>query len=297
MRSAGTTTGKGSRLSDPGATRPQIWPGITRARLGGPSNWISFISQNLEPIMRISSIGLALTAALLTAACSQQDNTPAEQPVILETTEQRLSYGIAYGLGERLKADGVPLELDAFSAGLRHAFEGEERLLTQEEIGQEMQAYQQSRMAERQAEAELAASNNVAEGEACRAEDAQGEGVMSTESGMYYKVLEAGDGPTPGAEDTVEVHYRGTLVDGTEFDSSYARGSTATFGLNQVIPGWTEGLQLMPVGSKYEFVIPPELAYGAGGAGQQIGPNATLVFQVELVRIESDEAPEQTDEG
>jgi FKBP-type peptidyl-prolyl cis-trans isomerase len=242
--------------------------------------------------MKISSIGLALTVALLTTACSQQDNTPAEQPVTLETTEQRLSYGIAFGLGERLKADGVPLDLDAFSAGLRHAFDGEAPLLTQEEIGQEMQAYQQERMAERQAEAELAATSNTTEGDAFRADYAQAEGVMTTESGLLYKVLEAGDGAMPGAEDTVEVHYRGTLIDGTEFDSSYARGATVSFALNQVIPGWTEGLQLMPVGSKYEFVIPPELAYGAGGAGQQIGPNATLVFQVELVGIESAEADE-----
>lgn len=242
--------------------------------------------------MKISSIGLALTAALLTAACSQQDNTPAEQPVTLETTEQRLSYGIAFGLGERLKADGVPLDLDAFGAGLRHAFDGETPLLTQEEIGQEMQAYQQERMAERQAEAEQAASSNATAGDAYRADYAQAEGVVATESGLLYKVLEAGDGAMPGAEDTVEVHYRGTLIDGTEFDSSYARGATVSFALNQVIPGWTEGLQLMPVGSKYEFVIPPELAYGAGGAGQQIGPNATLVFQVELVGIESAEADE-----
>jgi FKBP-type peptidyl-prolyl cis-trans isomerase len=239
--------------------------------------------------MKISSIGLALMAALMTAACSQQEGAPAEpveQAVTLDTTEQRLSYGIAYGLGERLKADGVPLDLEAFSAGLRHAFEGEERLLTQEQIGQEMQTYQQARMAERQAEAEQAASDNVSAGEAFRAQYAEGEGVMSTDSGLHYKVLRAAEGPRPGAEDTVEVHYRGTLVDGTEFDSSYARGATVSFALNQVIPGWTEGLQLMPVGSKYEFVIPPELAYGPGGAGQQIGPNATLVFEVELVGIE-----------
>ena len=114
--------------------------------------------------------------------------------------------------------------------------------------------------------------------------------MTTTESGLQYKVLEEGEGPKPSAEDVVEVHYQGTLIDGTEFDSSYARGSTVSFGLNQVIPGWTEGLQLMPVGSKYQFVIPPELAYGPAGAGPQIGPNSTLVFVVELVSIPSQEA-------
>ena len=108
-----------------------------------------------------------------------------------------------------------------------------------------------------------------------------------TESGLQYEILEEGDGPKPGPEDTVEVHYRGTLVDGTEFDSSYGRGQTVTFGVGQVIAGWTEALQLMPVGSKWKLAIPPELGYGAGGAGQMIGPNAALVFEVELIAIPS----------
>ena len=240
--------------------------------------------------MKRMTYGLALLAALLTAACSQQqDGAASDEPVSLETTEQRLSYGIAYGLGERLKADGVPLDVAAFTLGLQHAFDGTEQLLSQEEIGLEMQAYQQSRAVQRQAEAEEAATANAVAGDAFRAEYAKAEGVMSTESGLLYKELEAGDGPKPTAEDAVEVHYRGTLIDGTEFDSSYGRGTTVTFGLNQVIPGWTEGLQLMPVGSKYQLVIPPELAYGPGGAGASIGPNATLVFEVELVSIVSGE--------
>ncbi len=117
------------------------------------------------------------------------------------------------------------------------------------------------------------------------------EGVTTTASGLQYEVLTAGTGPKPSAEDTVEVHYRGTLVDGTEFDSSYSRGETVTFGVGQVIPGWTEALQLMPKGSKWKLVIPPELAYGAGGAGQVIGPNAALVFEVELIGIPSQDKP------
>jgi FKBP-type peptidyl-prolyl cis-trans isomerase FkpA/FKBP-type peptidyl-prolyl cis-trans isomerase FklB len=236
---------------------------------------------------------LALLAALVTVGCSQKDASEpdtATGAAALETTEQRLSYGIAYGLGERLKADGVPLDVAAFSAGLGDAYDGKEALLSDEEIGQEMQAYQESRAAEREAEQAAAAEENAAAGEAFRAGNATAEGVVTTESGLQYKVLEAGEGPTPGAEDTVEVNYRGMLIDGTEFDSSYARGSSVSFGLNQVIPGWTEGLQLMPVGSTYQFVIPPELAYGAAGAGQQIGPNSTLIFEVELLGIPSQEA-------
>ncbi len=235
--------------------------------------------------------GLALLAVLLTAACSQQDGQEAEDQadtaeVTLATTEERLSYGIAYGLGERLKADGIPLNVEAFSLGLRHAFDGSEGLLSQEEIGREMQAYQQSQAAGRQEEAEELSTRNASVGAAFLAENADLEGVVVLESGLQYKVITQGDGPKPGAEDTVEVHYRGTLIDGTEFDSSYSRGSTVSFALNQVITGWTEALQLMPAGSKWQLFIPPELAYGAGGAGQLIGPNATLIFEVELLQIE-----------
>lgn len=245
--------------------------------------------------MNRTKMGLAALAVLFTAACSQQADQTSTEPetVELDTTEKRLSYGIAFGLGERLKADGVPLDVAAFTVGLRDAFEGAERRLTQEEIGKEMQAYQVSRQAERAAAAEKAATDNAAAGSAFRTQNATAEGVVTTESGLQYKVLREGDGPKPLATDTVEVNYRGTLIDGTEFDSSYSRGSSVSFGLNQVIPGWTEGLQLMPVGSKYQLVIPPELAYGAGGAGQVIGPNATLVFEVELLDI----APREDEEA
>jgi len=237
--------------------------------------------------------GLALLTVLATAACSQQNAEQAPVPATaadLDTTEKRLSYGIAYGLGERLKADGVPVDVDAFELGMRHAFEGTPQLLSQEEIGAEMQAYQQSQAADRAAEAEQAGSANAEEGAKFLAENATQEGVMTTESGLQYKVVTAGEGPKPGPEDTVEVHYRGTLIDGTEFDSSYSRNSTVSFALNQVIPGWTEGLQLMSAGSKYMLYVPPELAYGNGGAGPVIGPNATLIFEVELIQIAPAEA-------
>jgi FKBP-type peptidyl-prolyl cis-trans isomerase len=234
--------------------------------------------------MKILNYALALLVMALIAACGQKE-APTEAPVALDTTEERLSYGIAFGLGERLKADGVPLDVAAFGLGLQHAFDGSDPLLTQEEIGQEMQAYQEKQAAEQEAIMGAVSEENAVAGAAFLTTNAAAEGVVSLESGMQYKVVTMGDGPKPTASDTVEVHYRGTLIDGTEFDSSYARGSTVSFVLNQVIPGWTEGLQLMPTGSKWQLFIPPELAYGAGGAGATIGPNATLIFDVELIQI------------
>lgn len=240
--------------------------------------------------MKKYALPLALVGVVALQACNQQTPpaTPeAAAPAALElaTTEQRLSYGIAFGLGQRMAADSVPMDVDAFSAGLRDAMEGNEPLLSQEEITAEMQAYQEKVAAEQQAAQAVVGQANQAAAVAFLAENAAREGVTVTESGLQYEIIQVGEGPVPGPEDTVEVHYAGTLVDGTEFDSSYARGETVSFGVSQVIPGWTEALQLMPVGSKWKIVIPPELGYGAGGAGQTIGPNAALVFEVELVAI------------
>lgn len=243
--------------------------------------------------MKKYAMPLALASVITLQACNQEAPAPqtpvAAEPAALslDTTEQRLSYGIAYGLGQRMAADGIPLDGDAFSAGIRDALGGVESKMSQEEIAAEMQAYQEKAAAEQQAAQAALGEANIAASEAFLAENATRDGVTVTESGLQYEILEAGDGPMPGPEDTVEVHYRGTLVDGTEFDSSYGRGQTVTFGVGQVIAGWTEALQLMPVGSKWKLAIPPELGYGAGGAGQMIGPNAALVFEVELIAIPS----------
>ena len=245
--------------------------------------------------MKKYALPLALLSAITLQACNQQSSAPeAAAPaaatsgtVTLETTQQRLSYGIAYGLGQRMAADSVPMDIDAFTAGLRDALEGGEPRMTQEEITTEMQAYQEKMAAEQQVVQAEMATANAAAAAAYLAENATVEGVVVTESGLQYQIIEAGEGAMPGADDTVEVHYRGTLVDGTEFDSSYSRGQTVSFGVGQVIPGWTEALQLMPVGSKWKLGIPPELGYGAGGAGQMIGPNSALIFEVELVSIPS----------
>lgn len=256
--------------------------------------------------MKKYALPLALAGIVTLQACNQQSapsadsaapapSTPAA--VQLETTEQRLSYGIAFTLGQRMKMDQVPMDVDAFTAGIRDALSGAEPMMTQEEIATEMQAYQEKAVAEQQAaQAELAAANAAAAA-AFLEENAQREGVVVTDSGLQYEIIEEGDGPIPGPDDTVEVHYSGKLLDGTEFDSSYTRGQTVTFGVGQVIPGWTEALQLMPVGSKWKLFIPPELAYGAGGAGQVIGPNAALVFDVELISIPSQAEAEAADEA
>ena len=217
------------------------------------------------------------------SACQEQAKEP--EPMTLDTPEKRLSYGIALRMGERMAADGMTMDVDAYAMGMRDAFDGAEPQLSEEEITAEMMAFQEKMQAERDGKQATVAAGNQEAGAAFLAENAQRDGVMVTESGLQYEVVEAGSGASPGVDDQVEVHYRGTLIDGTVFDSSYDRGQTVTFGVTQVIAGWTEALQLMQEGATYKLYIPSDLAYGAGGAGQIIGPNATLIFDVELVAI------------
>lgn len=247
--------------------------------------------------MKKYALPLAVVSAISLQACTQETATTEEPETLaefstsLDSPAQRLSYGIAYGFGQRMVADDFPLDAPAFSLGLADAIAGNESRMTQEEIAAEMQAFQEKAMETQQAQLAEAGAANLAASMAFLEENAGREGVVVTESGLQYEVLEAGDGAKPGPEDVVEVHYRGTLVDGTEFDSSYSRGQPVSFGVSQVIPGWTEALQLMPVGSKWKLAIPSDLAYGAGGAGQIIGPNAALVFEVELLSIQEAQAP------
>ncbi|MEH6557878.1 MAG: FKBP-type peptidyl-prolyl cis-trans isomerase [Oceanicoccus sp.] len=237
-------------------------------------------------------LAVAISATLI--ACDQQaaepivDTTPAA--MTLDSEEKRVSYGMGIGLGQRIKQESFSINADAFSQGVKDAIEGAEQLMTQEEIMQEMQAFQQQQMAKQQEEAGKIAGENMVEGEAFLTENGTKEGVVTTESGLQYKIITEGTGAKPAATDTVEVHYAGTLIDGTEFDSSYTRGATVSFPVNGVIPGWTEALQLMTVGSKWQLFIPSALAYGPGGTGGgPIGPNATLIFDVELVSIKGTE--------
>ncbi|WP_207060818.1 FKBP-type peptidyl-prolyl cis-trans isomerase [Motiliproteus sp. SC1-56] len=220
-----------------------------------------------------SAIALALASA------------PLAQAAELGSDEQKVSYIMGLDVGTRMEGLGYELDQEAFRQGLMESAKNSERTLTNEEIQQAMQGAQQ-RYQQRQQEAQQAqAKENQAKGEAFLAANSERDGVVTTASGLQYKILEAGEGDKPKASDTVQVHYRGTLIDGTEFDSSYSHGGPATFPLNGVIPGWTEGLQLIAEGGKAELYIPAELAYGARGMGPVIGPNSTLVFEVELLDI------------
>ena len=232
----------------------------------------------------LTKVGL-MTAAMpfiLMLGCAEKAE---DETVTLESTDARLSYGIGLRMGERMADDDMSVDVAAYAAGLKDAMTGAEPRLTEEEINAEMTAFQERRQAEAEAERSALAQSNLEAGRAYMEDlSAKGE-VQTTESGLQYIVVEPGEGDNPVAADSVEVHYEGRLIDGTVFDSSFERGQTVTFGLTQVIPGWTEGLQLMKPGAKFKFIIPPELGYGEGGAGQMIGPNATLLFDVELIAV------------
>jgi FKBP-type peptidyl-prolyl cis-trans isomerase FkpA/FKBP-type peptidyl-prolyl cis-trans isomerase FklB len=231
--------------------------------------------------MKLKALVLfALLSTLI--ACEQKEamQTEAAAPTTLESDADRFSYGLGMVIGERVLKQYGEIDYSLLIAGMKAQHQSQETLITIEDATAAL-----TKHAEQQFAAQTEA--NKMKGANYLAENAKKEGVVVTESGLQYTVITQGDGPKPTATDQVTVHYRGTLIDGTEFDSSYARGEPATFGLNQVIPGWTEGVQLMNVGSKYQFVVPYELAYGERGAGGAIGPFETLIFEVELIEIKS----------
>lgn len=201
----------------------------------------------------------------------------------LDTLSDRVSYILGYNIGQNFKQDQINIDADVFRQAMLDAQNGKTPKLDQEEMQMAMKAFQDQQQAKRNEAMKVVAEANQKEGEAFLQDNGKKKGVVTTESGLQYKILTKGTGPVPAVDSQVSVHYRGTLLDGTEFDSSYRRGQPAVFGVNQVIPGWTEVLQLMPEGSKWEVYIPSDLAYGAGGAGGNIGPNATLVFEIELL--------------
>lgn len=226
------------------------------------------------------AVSLVASAILLTG-CNGDSNTAAPS---FETNEQKLSYSIGQNFAGQLQQSGIAIDLDALKAGLDDGFVNAEPRVSAEDVQTAQQAIMQELQAQQQAEFDIAANENAAASAAFLTENATKEGVQVTASGLQYKVINQGDGPMPSDGDTVRVHYKGTLVDGTEFDSSYSRGEPAEFPVNAVISGWTEALQLMNVGAKYELYIPADLAYGPGGTGP-IGPNAALIFEVELLAI------------
>lgn len=220
-------------------------------------------------------------AALLFSACGGSGTGSAA----LDSDAQKASYGIGLDMGRNLAPAKDHMDMDAFQRGLEDAMNGRDPALGQDEIQTAMQAFGREVMEAQQAARAAAGDKNKAEGDAYLAENGQKEGVTTTESGLQYEVLEQGDGPTPTKDDRVRINYKGTTIDGKVFDSSYDRGEPAEFAVANVVPGFSEALQLMPVGSKYRVVIPPDLGYGAQGAGADIGPNATLIFEIEMLGI------------
>jgi FKBP-type peptidyl-prolyl cis-trans isomerase FklB len=207
-------------------------------------------------------------------------------PVQLTTLKDRVSYSIGLDIGNSFKKQEIDIDPDLLIMGLKDALSGEKVLLTDQEAREALIAFQEEMRSKQENRMEEIAEKNSKAGEAFLAENKKKEGVNTLPSGLQYRVLTAGTGKIPQATDTVSTHYRGTLIDGTEFDSSYKRGEPATFPVSGVIKGWTEALQLMKVGSKWQLFIPADLAYGPRGTGGTIGPNSTLIFEVELLSIQ-----------
>jgi FKBP-type peptidyl-prolyl cis-trans isomerase len=232
--------------------------------------------------MRLTSLGTAAVTVALLSACSGGDAN--FDNAALETEDQLASYAVGLNMGGNLAPAEGMLDMPALVRGIQDAMAGADPAVEQAELQAALQAFSTRVQEAETARMEEEAASNQAEGAAFMEENAAREGVMTTESGLQYEVIEPGDGPSPTADDRVRVHYTGTLVDGTEFDSS-RDGEPVEFGLGGVIPGFSEALQLMEVGSTYRFVIPSDLGYGPQGSGGVIGPDATLVFEIELLEI------------
>jgi len=229
---------------------------------------------------------LALAAALAGAALP---GFAADADEVLKTQLDKVSYTLGMNIGKQLQQNEVIINLDIYMQGLKDALKGEGLLLTDDQAREVMMQFQKELREKQMAKSQADAEKNKRDGEAFLAANKDKEGVKTLPSGLQYKVLLQGEGPIPKETDTVATHYRGSLIDGTEFDSSYKRGEPATFPVNGVIKGWTEALLQMPVGSKWQLFIPSDIAYGEKGR-PQIPPNSTLLFDIELIEIKKPEA-------
>jgi FKBP-type peptidyl-prolyl cis-trans isomerase FklB len=250
--------------------------------------------------MKLNSLALLTASSLFLAACgndqtNETTTTEAAAPATTETEvkadpalgsiDQKLSYIVGTNLAGQFERDSINFDITAFQMAVDDIKNKTGSRLSQQEIQETIATMQQQTQEKQQLAQQVQSEQNLLQGQAYLAENAKKEGVLVTETGLQYKEVTAGEGPMPTAEQTVVVHYEGTLTDGTVFDSSYERGEPVEFPVTGVIQGWVEALQLMNVGDKFELVIPSELAYGTKGSGQTIGPDATLLFDVELIEI------------
>ena len=240
--------------------------------------------------MKKGFVFLLTIVFIITIHCSKNNQAgpspavPSEQ-LSLDTDDQKTSYAMGYNMGSNFKEIYKDIHQDSLLRGIIDAISEKEPLISDDQITSILMELQQKVNQRKQVERKEVAEKNKIKGKEFMKKNARKSGIQVTATGLQYQVLKKGTGSKPKPSDRVKVHYRGTLIDGTEFDSSYKRNQPASFGLNEVIPGWTEALQLMNVGSKYLFYIPSELAYGDRGAGNVIGPNETLIFEVELLEI------------
>jgi len=227
--------------------------------------------------------GVVLGVLLLAYPVYSEDQSP------LKDQKDKVSYAIGVDIANTLKRQSIEVNKEVFMKGLNDALSGGKIMMTDQEMRETLAAFSKEMMTKQAEAAKKLGEKNKLEGEAFLAENKKKEGVKTLPSGLQYKVITEGTGKTPTANDTVTVNYRGTFIDGKEFDSSYKRGQPATFPVKGVIPGWTEALQLMKEGAKWQLVVPSNLAYGDKGAGGLIGPNATLIFDVELISVKESE--------
>lgn len=236
--------------------------------------------------MNFRFFGVALTVVALGATGCSGGGSGASGDAALDTDDQKASYGIGLNMGGQLQPAAERIDRAAMMRGVEDALQGNDPAIPQEELQSIMMAFGQEIEAAAAAEQDRLAEENAIAGEAYLAENGRKEGVTTTASGLQYEVLEEGDGPSPTRDQRVRVHYRGTLIDGTEFDASYG-GDPAEFMTSQLIPGFTEALLMMPEGGHYRVTIPSDIAYGPRGSGP-IGPNSTLIFEIELLEIVDD---------
>lgn len=241
-------------------------------------------------------MGLAMSTTM--AATAATDVAPAQAPApaaapsatSLTTDTDKLSYSIGADLGKNFKKQGIDISPASMAKGLQDGMSGGQLLLTEDQMKDVLNKFQKDLMAKRNAEFTQKSEDNKAKGEAFLNQNKGKEGVVTLPSGLQYKIITAGDGAKPGKDDTVTVEYTGQLIDGQVFDSTEKSGKPATFKVSQVIPGWTEALQLMPAGSTWEVFVPSGLAYGPRSVGGPIGPNEALIFKIHLISVQKSDA-------